>query len=66
MTDVLTDVLRTIKNKIKGIYGDNYNSISYIVDWQVSEGPFLKTNSSDERWQDCCGGIIRSQSNHSG
>jgi diacylglycerol diphosphate phosphatase / phosphatidate phosphatase len=41
----MTDALRTIKNKIKEIYGDDSVSWfenSYIVDWQVSEGSFLK------------------------
>jgi hypothetical protein len=36
----MADALRTIKNKIKDIYGDDSVSwfdISYIVDWQVSE-----------------------------
>lgn len=35
-------VLRTIKNKIKEIYGDDAFSWfdnSFIVDWQVSKGP---------------------------
>ena len=41
----MTDALRSIKNKIKEIYGDDFVSWfdnSYIVDWQVSEGSFLK------------------------
>ena len=41
----MTDALRSIKNKIKDIYGDDFVSWfdnSYIVDWQVSEGSFLK------------------------
>jgi hypothetical protein len=35
---IMADALRTIKNKIKEIYGDDSVSwfdISYIVDWQV-------------------------------
>jgi len=41
----MTDTLRTIKDKIKEIFGDDSVSwfdSSYIVDWQVSEGSFLK------------------------
>jgi hypothetical protein len=41
----MTDALRTIKDKIKDIYGDDSVSwfdSSYIVDWQVSEGFFPK------------------------
>jgi len=48
----MTDALRTIKSKIKEIYGDDSVSWfdnSYIVDWQVSEGSFLKNNAPDER-----------------
>jgi len=40
----MTDALRTIKSKIKEIYGDDSVSWfdnSYVIDWQVSEGSFL-------------------------
>ena len=63
---IMTDTLRTIKNKIKEIYGDDFVSWfenSYIVDWQVSEGSFLKNNAPDERWQGCRVGIIHSPVN---
>jgi hypothetical protein len=65
----MTDAFRTIKNKIKETYGDDSISWfenSYIVDWQVSEGSFLKNHAPDERWQ---GGRVRtipSQSIHPG
>lgn len=52
MTNAESDVLRTIKNKIKGIYGDDAVSWfdnSYIVDWQVSEWSLLKNNAPNER-----------------
>jgi len=69
MTDALTDVLYTIKNKIKDIYGDDSVSwfdSSYIVDWQVSEGSFLKRMHLMKLWQDCRVRIIHSRSIHSG
>ena len=61
--------LRTIKNKIKDIYGDHSASWfdnSYIVDWQVSEGYFLKIMHLMKFWQDCRVRIIHSRSIHSG
>lgn len=67
----MTDAFRTIKKKIKEIYGDDSISWfdnSYNIDWRVSAKSFLNkiNNASDERLQDCRVGIIHSQPTHLG
>ena len=52
----MPDALRTIKNKIKNIYGDDWFDNSYIIDWQVSD-PFKKMMSLTNS-QDCRVGIV--------
>ena len=42
----MADALRTIKNKIKDIYGDDWFDNSYIIDWKVSD--FFKNDVSNE------------------